>query len=659
MSFTRVDNPLNRWQQPTYHIVFKVKNPAGDDIIITQTGVTRFMIKDLEFESSVQPSHVNQNTVVTRFRMNISEPGGLSFIDAMYLATQKAAIINWKDAEYVIEISFKGYDNDGREVANLLSEYPNNGTWTWSVAVTSIDVDFDESGGRYTLNGVIKDNVAFDGSVFRGQSESITIKAGTVGEFFEKLTNVLNTRGDANYGGLPPVIYEGFEFQEFEGFDPASFQILPEDVTVHSMENLDLQDRESLRFVIPQGTAIHNIVSDILSTTKEAQQLLIDSRQRITLQNFIQGNVSGHRDAVTYVVHPIVTFNYNRFILSTGEYQKSVKFVVKPFYTQKTLTIHSEISEYQGSSESIQALLTYATLSKAYEYWFTGKNTEVLNADLNFNFAWNAVMPRIHGIGVTNASRTRHGRVSQIVQEELAIYEERAQRERNRLASALEQGGQFNFDQLIRNIQAAEGDLARRQEALGVAAEEFVRLQDAAAQIGDGRFAEDLTGRVDNLNPFAGFVRTAGDGGIRNSRNIGASRQVSAGQSLFGALIEQTYDNAAQGLLRLTMTIRGDPFWLGMNYEEGIFATSKDMRRANYHTGDACFLLKFRYPLSRAEDGSPTWSEQEMFNGVYRVNSIKHNFADGKFTQTLNCVKNTRIRPQEIERFLVDAIAGL
>jgi hypothetical protein len=694
MTFARAENPLNAFQQPTYHLTLLVQNPKKDartegsaessetekDIIVAQTGATRFNIKELQIKSNVSPSAAHQNSFPTEWSMTITEPAGLTFIDSLYLASLKLGIENWRDAEYAIEIRFKGFEN-GRENTNLLSDYPNGGIWRWQVMIANIDVQFDQSGGRYGLRGSIIHNIAFDHEIFRGPNETVIV-ADTVKEFFETLTKKMNNNIQRiNFGTLkpavsPPYFYEGFEFLPFDGpnpQDPNTFSLKPANIGEVSMQNLSMEDnddKEKARFSIPRGTPVSTIITDIMSITREGQQLILGgTSSEYSLEKFLRGDFSGHRDSVAYMIHPKVVVDYEKFNPFTNKYTKNIKYIIKPFYTQKTVVSGVENQNYVGSDTSLQAILTYATLSKIYDYYFTGLNTEVIDADLKFNFEWTVIMPHFSGSGITSYDNARHARLNSKINDERGQLDNRAKLAdqarqildaagaKGALPDVLEDGGNSAV------ITAAINDASRLASDIDeVNALRQAEIDALSAQISGGPLAEDLR-KADpqTTNPFTTTVKVGGDSALRNVSNIGATIAVGAGKSVFGAIIEQTYGNKEGSLMNLNMTIRGDPFWLGMAYEQALNNSGSDPRAVNYFHGDACFILRFRYPLSRNEDGTPTWAKQDIFNGVYRVQKVTHDFNEGKFTQSLECVKNPRIRPDDIEALIAqtqDAIAS-
>lgn len=193
----------------------------------------------------------------------------------------------------------------------------------------------------------------------------------------------------------------------------------------------------------------------------------------------------------------------------------------------------------------------------------------------------------------------------------------------------------------------------------------------ALVQAGTRVFAED---RVRNPAPNARNVFPLGfrQGGedVRNLSGTGFTGTRHIDKSLFGAVLGQLYEEFNAYFVNIDLTVRGDPFWLGLgNLErhtnlwrgsmtDGRIAGSATASPpsadpygpgrarpvANFQNGDVCFLLSFRYPLGINEDTSaPIFKRDEMLNGIYKTVKVRSTFADGEFKQVLSAMKHPLI----------------
>lgn len=117
----------------------------------------------------------------------------------------------------------------------------------------------------------------------------------------------------------------------------------------------------------------------------------------------------------------------------------------------------------------------------------------------------------------------------------------------------------------------------------------------------------------------------------------------SVSQSLTMAMMNQIYEGATPVFVKITLSIRGDPFWLGPGVErQTTFGRTIKEIDPDYNKKQAMFLLEFRFPKNYdPETGNMTLSTENMFKGLYTVITVKHEFKDGKFTQQLEAVRET------------------
>ena len=137
------------------------------------------------------------------------------------------------------------------------------------------------------------------------------------------------------------------------------------------------------------------------------------------------------------------------------------------------------------------------------------------------------------------------------------------------------------------------------------------------------------------------------------------------GRSIFGVVTNQLYDSGGDAnMLNVSLEIRGDPYWLGETTEEilarmpGLNPSTQTLTDntnayANYLKGENCFYLTFNTPAKYDErTGFVSPKESNMFVGVYVVNRITHSFADGKFTQKIDAIRDTQTNPALLSKFI-------
>jgi hypothetical protein len=159
-----------------------VGNEGRDSALEQQADFSdQFFIDNLQLNSiSVGPSKTKQNTNVTDITFTITEPRGVTLLEklqtaaALTLASTKERYIH---TPYLLEIKFKGYDENGQPMtAKSTPKYI-------PIKITEMDFDVTASGTEYTVRAM-----PFAHSLF-GQINStipmnIELTAGTIGNIF-------------------------------------------------------------------------------------------------------------------------------------------------------------------------------------------------------------------------------------------------------------------------------------------------------------------------------------------------------------------------------------------------------------------------------------------------------------------------------------------
>ena len=140
-----------------------------------------FFIDDLEISCvAVGPSKFRQNTNATDIRFNIFEPRGVTLLErlrnaaASTLASTRERYIT---APYLLEITFKGYDETGAPLpAPSRPKY---------IPIRIVDIEFDvsEAGTQYKVQAIPFANNIF-GKIDSTIPTNIEIKASKVGDIF-------------------------------------------------------------------------------------------------------------------------------------------------------------------------------------------------------------------------------------------------------------------------------------------------------------------------------------------------------------------------------------------------------------------------------------------------------------------------------------------
>jgi len=205
-------NELNKFSSYAYNIALYMINSrsyvditkqprAPQDVLDPTTGVSKllmrsggtgldnfntefnndFFIDDLEISSiAVGPSKFKHNTNATDIRFTITEPRGVTLLERLQDAAA-SVLVSTKEryihAPYLLEISFKGYDEKGNSM-------PSDSTAKYiPIRITDMQFEVTASGTQYKVEAIPYANYAM-GSIVSTIPFNIELSATTVGDIF-------------------------------------------------------------------------------------------------------------------------------------------------------------------------------------------------------------------------------------------------------------------------------------------------------------------------------------------------------------------------------------------------------------------------------------------------------------------------------------------
>lgn len=735
---------------------------AAPQIIIAETGASGYNIGEVTMKT-VMGDVSSRGGIATDITMKINEPNGVSFMDSLQQAARSAGVVNYLDFFYYLELTFKGYDKDGSINLNPFPELPNGGRWIWTVKINDIDVQLGSGGGAYKLTMIPMANHPMTAE-YGHTIDTTTIKAETVGEFFEQLgtqltdswkrrmfvrgkdgyiTHQFKIHGVAGNGEQPPsqgerqtananALFNNMDIMTASTADGTQSAINTEltdeqlaleargmaanGIPASAIENMSLRPKEEdfssvrgqLGFdktgsegaagssgkdatansagvptaTLGRGHYIPDIVNMVMATAEEAQKLAKDSSQSATAdaddEKFKRINNKEFRECLTWQVIPEVKFKNDDFHYDhlTNRYGRTIVWHIYPRIDQEPILSELQIRQAFGDNASgiqkkmIAALAKRGFLPKRYDYLFTGMNTEVLNFDLGFNFAWSVNLPRFEAY--YNTQRLPQALVDET--KTLLSYEELdAQEDAIRLELSAEvkelirrrDAGELNAEEL-EEFNKKYADWEKQKEARDKALEQGYEVRKQAEERAKAamegvpseqdyrrEFVENILDRErknaaaqsGSIVPRIPFSWGAGDQ-AKQDAGLGGTGQWHLGRQLYGAVLNQVYGPTTSRFQQVDMTIRGDPFWIGQGTFEDAIDHNKDVvenldsRGLAYNMmGQQCFLFRFKYPVDVDDSGTIMLKDNETVTGIYKVTEVKNSFVGGQFTQDIHAVR--------------------
>ncbi len=614
-------DPINRIQTPNF-------------------GKQDFFINNLTFETYLGHTSPKTTSVAT-IQFDVYEPYSIGlFINSLQAAANKAGYENWRDAPFLLSVEFRGNTEKG-----LMKKVPFS-TRFIPVRFATIQMSSSEQGTRYMINAYATNGLALTNE-FASLRTDLSIKGKTVQEVLqigaESLQNVVNAKlyeavdtgtkkiADQIVIVFPKDIADSKAFAQVNRADEStntvvinpqagpSAEILKKlGVTVDTLTQAagDVNDigTSSLGFnperksdqspadaidtwdpqlkiwlrgkLIPnwsEGTFKFNQQMDIPSVIN--QIIIASDYPKKALAQAENGLVTWWRiDTQIYYIE--TKENY----ADTGKMPKIAVYRVVPF------KVH--LSKAAGSGTNVDGIdLLKARAIKRYDYIFTGKNTEIIkfNIDYNVGFSNNYASDSfLNSIGVTRAKSETTG---------------------DRTPQANQQGS------------APKAVVAFKP--------------DGAAPSGDDKSAQRQQSREDATN-------NSMDQPGGNAAETAFTRLAKT----FHEAITNPYD-----MVMLDMEIMGDPYWFatsGMgNYVAQPVTGFKDLHQdgsVSWQTSQVDVVVNFRTPVDINQTtglynfAGPNHMDMSKdpkagpaigFTGAYCVTLVKNFFRNGEFRQVL------------------------
>lgn len=703
--FMTEDEPLNLSKSATYDAFVNSIN-SRLQTTIAATGVTALSIVSLTMTTTASPNKATRSMAATNMTMVVKEAMGTSMMDVLAQSAAELRIRNFSKAFYFIELSFHGYNSDGTFNHNPFNSsdggFTNKGVWLYQVGIQDILTEMDDTGGKYTIKFIPYQEKMYEENDLR-LPEAITVTGGRVDILLNDFATALNKSIVDSYG-FQARSYK-FKFYDVKVRDktplgPKDFLVTASDEKfshkgAYSMNPVDGKNG-TIKAHFGRNMTINDVVELVFANSSAATKLGMD----VTTTDELDGSIKSDkrnsvRECIIYRVEVTadIAQGDDGYDYSNENYVMEYTLHVMPYYTQSPILTHQDVvvsNDPKVQADNALNLRKNNYLSKRYDYLFTGLNTEVLHLDVKFNLMWQAALPRILGTGTSTESVAQGDKqntdaIDEQRTQQAALKEAnevlRKRREQKQALSDLDSDlakrkaankTGAEYDELLKKRAAANKEILDPDAiALEQAAEEkknivTKKIQDNRRLVQKSRidqrgtrndtrdinrFGEEVLADPTPLNnklPIS-FVQSAADTRFITSGAI--ADNYDNDRSVYGAVLNQMYGLMSSGLQKISMDIKGDPYWLGAGNMERSFNLDKmpdfsivrthspneyDINRPDYTKGDILFLVTFKYPKGYdGSTGSPVFKSNDFFTGVYMTRLITHKFENGVYKQTL------------------------
>jgi hypothetical protein len=611
ISASVLPNILDDYDMYTYHFrLYMVSDQAtinrdfgptskSKKVIIAESGATTIGIDDVKIESIIGFTKQTGSTASTRFSFTLMQPFGATLLDYIAAAGRELNIQNFTKAPFYLELSFRARNPNAPGTKNTsIDDSISNLVWVWPLMITKTAISVNSGGSIYAVEAVYNGNLAYTNQA-ADLEMPVSVDATTVEEFFQGLKEALETK-EAQKTVNKEVLHDVYEFYIDE--DIAKERIPPDNpdaVADRVAQFLENGDKTTIHF--QPGISLDRIVESILASTEKFQKSVKGTEEKDTLTKPDNDEEKSISQILPRVVADSQVIGWD-----TGrrDYARKYRYLITT-YDMRTLQTPANEGAKVSSQRRYELLRERGRLKKIYQYLYTGRNDQVLDFDLTFNFNWYAALPLQAGI-YTNFSTNEPGAVDNpndsadnkasveatgkplSANIETQAAEDAAQQAaapgfdiRNyagSFGSNLSAPFKSNFSADINNGSAdliGDDQIAANLQdissvATGITSSAISGFQQAQ-NAGRGALSkglnfeqvdpavEDLYSGEKNVNPLVvSYIEST----AAINEDLTANAVSTPGRTMLSALFEQAKSPTSADLLNIDLQIKGDPYWL-------------------------------------------------------------------------------------------------
>ena len=400
-----IPNPLSKFSTFSYFITLGCLPDAmldtmdGYGTIILQSanglpnnrqpiasGIWDFYINELDIESLIGFERMSNGTNVTTINFEVIEPYSLGlFLESLQASAQLLGYKNYAEASFGLTIEFVGWDDNGNA-----SQLPD--VRRVALRFTNIEMDISTKGSRYKVQAIPWAQYGLTDQFSKFQSD-INFYCNLEGPFtvrdllktadvsLEKAVNTRfsETQKKAN-SELKPDIIE----IKFEG--------TAETEIGDSLVSFDLQHGGNSGNLKAEEVYENNSVNRKKVTTNpnykgftfsQGSTIISAITEALLQSEYCKNNI---KSKIENPVGMIDWFKIETEVRNNGDEDGRGRAPKKITYKIVKYKVHASRITHQSAKPDYNSLLS--NVVKVYDYIYTGKNTEVLNFNINLKFGF-------------------------------------------------------------------------------------------------------------------------------------------------------------------------------------------------------------------------------------------------------------------------------
>ena len=365
---------------PTPGISYVIAEDGGQYPLqrLPTTAGLNYYIDSVNFDTIFSPGKTNLNTNLVTGSLVVKEPYGVTLIDSIVMWSQQQNITsttNYIDQPFMLQLDFFGYDDNGKlldsGILNIKKRFP--------IKINNIKLEINGVGGaQYTISfSPLNHGVAYN-EENSNVPKLMYIKGKTVGEVLSDFSYQLNQfYQDAAYNKNLSSLSNGYLF-DIHPKIAASTIVYPRDATIAKSVSSTGLDLKNGQFVIPEGSKINAIIDSIVKIssflTNQIAEHGCNNPKSTHTKEFYTFKTTVKLQYGYIDIQGIPQINKDSHDSQKNSYAKLMTFNVQPYVT------------FRGNNPNMDTAPDSTPYTiKAYNYIYTGKNSNVIDLKLNFD----------------------------------------------------------------------------------------------------------------------------------------------------------------------------------------------------------------------------------------------------------------------------------
>jgi hypothetical protein len=319
----------------------------------------------------------------TKIEMEFSEPLGVTLFEKLRACAFNNGYIDHNDAPFLLTLEFRGYDSKGMLLGNVITKRH------LPIVISNAEMDVSQAGTKYTLTAVPWTEFGMvnrflycrsQGSIPSALNSNQRKKCITLAGAMDEFARALNTAQDSEIKAQLRDLKDEYAITVHPNFATASA-----DTAGFYVEGLDTaQGSDPIKITWKENDAVSKIITDVMlgldlfkDIDKTVEKYWTDLD--VAINRGDDPSAKAPDPLIPWFKILTTIYTEKEFDQKTKMHKKTIRFHIEPYSVH---VLNLSIPGLGGSE------LWGKSVKKAYNYIFTGENTEIMDLKLNDKYAY-------------------------------------------------------------------------------------------------------------------------------------------------------------------------------------------------------------------------------------------------------------------------------